>query len=45
MPAISQLNHTWGHTLTDILNYDPKTQMGITEFQPQRALSNPNPNG
>ena len=29
MPAISHLNPTWEHTLTDILNHDPKTQMGI----------------
>ena len=29
MPAISHLNPTWEHTLTDILNQDPKTQMGI----------------
>ena len=29
MPAISHLNPTWGHTLTDILNHDPKTRMGI----------------
>ena len=29
MPALSHLNHTWEHTLTDILNHDPKTQMGI----------------
>ena len=27
MPAISHL--IWEHTLTDILNHDPKTQMGI----------------
>ena len=30
MPAISYLNPTWEHTLTEILNHDPKTQMGIT---------------
>ena len=29
MPAISHLNPTWEHTLTDMLNHDPKTQMGI----------------
>ena len=29
MPAISHLNPTWEHTLTDILNHDSKTQMGI----------------
>ena len=29
MPAISHLNPTWEHTLTDILNRDPKTQKGI----------------
>ena len=29
MPAILHLNHTWEHTLTEILNYDSKTQMGI----------------
>ena len=29
MPAISRLNPTWEHTLTDILNHDPKPQMGI----------------
>ena len=29
MPAISHLDLTWEHTLTDILNHDPKTQMGI----------------
>ena len=29
MLAISHLNPTWDHTLTDILNHDPKTQMGI----------------
>ena len=29
MPTISHLNPTWEHTLTDILNHDPKTQMGI----------------
>ena len=29
MPAISHLNPTWEHTLTDILNQDLKTQMGI----------------
>ena len=29
MPAISHLNPTWEHTLTDILDHDPKTQMGI----------------
>ena len=29
MPAISHLNPTWEHTLTDILNHDHKTQMGI----------------
>ena len=29
MPAISHLSHTWEHTLTDILNHDPKSQMGI----------------
>ena len=29
MPAISHLNPTWEHTHHDILNHDPKTQMGI----------------
>ena len=29
MPAILHLNHTWEHSLTDILNHDPKPQMGI----------------
>ena len=29
MPAISHLNPTWEHSLTDILNHDPKTQTGI----------------
>ena len=29
MPAISHLKPTWEHTLTDILNHDSKTQMGI----------------
>ena len=29
MPSIIHLNPTWEHTLTEILNYDPKTQMGI----------------
>ena len=29
MPAISHLNPSWEHTLTDVLNHDPKTQMGI----------------
>ena len=29
MPAISHLYLTWGHTLTEILNHEPKTQMGI----------------
>ena len=29
MPSIIHLNRTWEHTLTEILNYDPKTQMGI----------------
>ena len=29
MPDISHLNPTWEHTLTDILNNDRKTQMGI----------------
>ena len=29
MPAISHLNPTREHTLTHILNHDPKTQMGI----------------
>ena len=29
MPAISHVNPTWEHTLTDIVNHDPKTQMGI----------------
>ena len=29
MPAISDLNLTWEHTLTEILNHDPKTQIGI----------------
>ena len=29
MPAISHLNPTWEYPLTDILNHDPKTQMGI----------------
>ena len=30
MPAISHLNPTWEHTLTDILNHDPKTQILTT---------------
>ena len=29
MPSIIHLNPKWEHTLTEILNYDPKTQMGI----------------
>ena len=29
MPALPHLNITWQHTLTEILNHDPKTQMGI----------------
>ena len=29
MPAISHLNFTWEQTLTEILNHDPKTQIGI----------------
>ena len=29
MPAIIHLNPTWEHTLTDIMNHAPKTQMGI----------------
>ena len=29
MPAISHVNPTWDHTFTDIVNHDPKTQMGI----------------
>ena len=29
MLAISHLNPTWEHTLTDLLNHDPKTQMEI----------------
>ena len=29
MPSIIHLNVTWEHALTEILNYDPKTQMGI----------------
>ena len=29
MPAISHLNLTWEHPLTEILNHDPKTQIGI----------------
>ena len=29
MPSIIHLNPTWEYTLTEILNYDPKTQMGI----------------
>ena len=29
MPAIIHLNNIWGHTLAEILNHDPKSQMGI----------------
>ena len=29
MPAILHLNLTWEHTLPEILNHDPKSQMGI----------------
>ena len=29
MPAISSLNPTWEHTLTDIPTHDPKSQKGI----------------
>ena len=29
MSSIIQLNHTWEHTLTEILNYDHNTQMRI----------------
>ena len=28
MSAVSHLNLTWEHTLTEKLNHDPKTQMG-----------------
>ena len=29
MPALLHLNLTWEHTQTEILNQDPKAQMGI----------------
>ena len=29
MPAILHLSLTWEQTLTEILNHDPKSQMGI----------------
>ena len=29
MPSIIHLYPTWEHTLTEILNYDPRTHMGI----------------
>ena len=29
MPAIIHLNDTWEHTLSEILNHDPRNEVGI----------------
>ena len=30
MPAVTHLSDIWEHTITKILNHDPKSELGIT---------------